>query len=266
MINLANILTAFNLLSGVLSIVLVLNGRIDLGPFFIIAAFVFDFLDGYVARKMGTSGPLGAQLDSLADMVTFGVAPAILVMVLMVMDVPGFLSNHHYELIQFDFNYWLESLIVGNTNYYLPLLTLVIPFFSLFRLAKFNLDDRQKTSFRGLPTPANAAFYLSFPLVLSFDYIPLKKSWNSLWWIFDQHFLLVLTLVLSILLVSDFRLFSLKFQDFRWKSNEIRYSFLLISLVFIIAFGFWSFSLIVFLYLILSIIENSILKKEKHEI
>lgn len=266
MFNLANILTAFNLLSGVLSIVLALHGRIDLAPFFILAAFLFDFLDGFVARKMGTSGPLGVQLDSLADMVTFGVAPGIMVMVLMVMDVPGFISNHHYELIQFDFNYWLESLIAGNSDYYLPLAALVIPFFSLFRLAKFNIDERQTTSFRGLPTPAHTAFYLSFPLVLSYDHLTVKENWDSLWWIYDQHFLLAVALVFSILLVTELPLFSLKFKTFGWKNNEIRYVFLLISLGFIIGFGFWAFSLIVFLYLILSIIENSILKKEKHEI
>lgn len=266
MFNLANILTAFNLLSGVLSIVLALHGRIDLAPFFILAAFLFDFLDGFVARKMGTSGPLGVQLDSLADMVTFGVAPGIMVMVLMVMDVPGFISNHHYELIQFDFNYWLESLIAGNSDYYLPLAALVIPFFSLFRLAKFNIDERQTTSFRGLPTPAHTAFYLSFPLVLSYDHLTVKGNWDSLWWIYDQHFLLAVALVFSILLVTELPLFSLKFKTFGWKNNEIRYVFLLISLGFIIGFGFWAFSLIVFLYLILSIIENSILKKEKHEI
>ena len=266
MFNLANILTAFNLLFGTSSIVLTLNGRIDLAAIFILIAFLFDFMDGFVARKMGTSGPLGVQLDSLADMVTFGVAPGVIVMVLMVMDVPGFISNHHYELIQFDFNYWLESLIAGNTDYYLPLVALVIPFFSLFRLAKFNIDDRQTTSFRGLPTPANTAFYLSFPLVLSYDHLTVKENWDSLWWIYDQHFLLVVAVIFSILLVTELPLFSLKFKTFGWKGNEIRYVFLLISLGFIIGFGFWAFSLIVFLYLILSIIENSILKKEKHEI
>lgn len=266
MFNLANLFTAFNLLSGIISIVLALHGRIDLAPFFILLAFLFDFLDGFIARKMGTTGPLGVQLDSLADMVTFGVAPGMIVMVLMVMDVPAFISNHHYELIQFEFNYWLESIIAGNTDYYLPLAALVIPFFSLFRLAKFNIDTRQTTSFLGLPTPAHTAFYLSFPLVLSFDHMTVKENWDSLWWLFDQHFLLVVAVVFSVMLVTEIPLFSLKLKSFGWKGNQVRYSFLLISLVFILLFGFWAFSLIVFLYLILSIVENSIVKKQQHEI
>lgn len=266
MFNLANLFTAFNLLSGVISIVLALHGRIDLAPLFILLAFLFDFLDGFIARKMGTSGPLGVQLDSLADMVTFGVAPGMIVMVLMVMDVPAFISNHHYELIQFEFNFWLESVIAGNTDYYLPLVALVIPFFSLFRLAKFNIDTRQTTSFLGLPTPAHTALYLSFPLVLSYDHLTIKENWNSLWWLFDQHFLLAIAVIFSVMLVTELPLFSLKFKSMGWQGNQLRYYFLLISLVFILLFGFWAFSLIVFLYLILSIVENSIIKKEQNEI
>lgn len=266
MFNLANLFTAFNLLSGVISIVLALHGRIDLAPLFILLAFLFDFLDGFIARKMGTSGPLGVQLDSLADMVTFGVAPGMIVMVLMVMDIPAFISNHHYELIQFEFNFWLESVIAGNTDYYLPLVALVIPFFSLFRLAKFNIDTRQTTSFLGLPTPAHTALYLSFPLVLSYDHLTIKENWNSLWWLFDQHFLLAIAVIFSVMLVTELPLFSLKFKSMGWQGNQLRYYFLLISLVFILLFGFWAFSLIVFLYLILSIVENSIIKKEQNEI
>lgn len=266
MFNLANLFTSFNLLSGVISIVLVLNGRIDLAPLFILLGFLFDFFDGFIARKMGTSGPMGVQLDSLADMITFGVAPGMILMVLMVMDVPGFLSNHHYELIQFDFNYWVESIIAGNTNYYLPLAALIVPFMSMFRLAKFNIDERQTTSFLGLPTPAHTAMYLSFPLVLSYDHLTVKENWDVLWLIFNQHFLLAISVVSSILLVTELPLFSLKFKSFGWVGNEIRYLFLLISLVLIIVFGFWAFSLIVFLYLILSVVEKLIFKKKNNEI
>lgn len=261
MFNLANLFTGFNLISGILSIVLLLNGRIDLAPLFILLAFVFDFFDGFIARKMKTAGPIGVQLDSLADMVTFGVAPGLMVMVLMVMNVEPFLSNHHYELIQFDFNYWVESLIAGNTDYYLPLVALLIPFMSMFRLAKFNLDERQHESFIGLPTPAHTAFYMMFPLVLSFDHETIRENWSWMWVIFDQHFIMGFVLLLSFMLVSEIPLFSLKFKTFSLKSNEIRYMFLLISLGIIIFLGFWSISIIVFLYLILSFIENRFIKK-----
>ena len=169
MFNLANILTAGNLLSGVVAILLALLGRIDLAPFAIVVGALFDFLDGFVARKMKTAGEIGKQLDSLADMVTFGVAPGIIMMVVMTIDVNEFILNPYFEIIRFDFMFYLESILNGATNDFSPFIALTIPFFSIFRLAKFNVDTRQSDSFIGLPTPASTLFFMTFPLLLAFS-------------------------------------------------------------------------------------------------
>ena len=266
MFNLANLFTGFNLLSGILAIILTMNGRIDLAPLLILAGFIFDFFDGFLARKLKTSGPMGKQLDSLADLVTFGVAPGLIMMVVMVMNIEGFQFNHYYEIVQFDFNYWTEAILSGSTDYYLPLIALVIPFVSMFRLAKFNIDERQSKSFIGLPTPAHTAFYMTFPLVLSYDIESVSATWEYTWILFDPNFLAVVMVLMSILLVAEVRLFSFKSGSFSWKQNKIQYLFLLISLGLIIIFKFWSLSLIVLLYLILSIVGNTFLKKSKNEV
>jgi CDP-diacylglycerol--serine O-phosphatidyltransferase len=263
MFNLANLFTGFNLIAGILSIILTLNGRIDLAPLLILAGFLFDFFDGFIARKLKKDGPIGVQLDSLADLVTFGVAPGMLVMVVMVMHIEAFQHKHFYEIIQFDFNLWVESILAGNTDYFIPLIALIIPFMSMFRLAKFNVDERQSTSFIGLPTPAHTAFYLSWPLVLSYDIESVKENWDILWIIFDPNFIAAVVVLMSILLVTEVPLFSFKVSSYGWRSNKIRYSFLLISLGLIFIFKYWSLSIIVILYLILSLFDNYNIKKKE---
>ena len=263
MINLPNVFTAANMISGIVAIILAFAGRLDLAPFAIFTGAFFDFFDGFLARKMGVAGPMGKQLDSLADMVTFGVAPGIIML--------GVMTTDPYELqlaldLGFgspDLHIYVDDLIAGDFSNWLPLFSFWIPFFSIFRLAKFNIDERQTDRFIGLPTPANTLFFMTFPLVMSYGD---PETLAQLDFLLNPFVLAGLCLVMSVLLVLEIPLFALKFKQFGWKGNQIRYYFLLISAGLIVVFKTWSIALIVFLYLILSLIENLINKNKTHEI
>lgn len=275
MFNIPNLFTAANLLCGVFAIILSLAGRIDIAPFVIYLAAIFDFLDGFLARKLKVSGELGKQLDSLADMVTFGLAPGILMMVVMIttiyIDGP-FYSNDFVSHVHFQIQNWINAVFYNVPNSmdasikYLPFVALFIPFMSMFRLAKFNLDVRQTDSFIGLPTPLNTIFFTFFPLVLWLNYETWKYDEGIFGYVFNSYFLVFLVLIMSILLIAELPLFSLKFKNFGWKANEIRYIFLILSGILILVFMVWAIPLIVFLQVILSIIDNKFLKKSKNEI
>lgn len=275
MFNIPNLFTAFNLLCGVLSIICSLAGRIDIAPFFIYLAALLDFFDGFLARKMKIAGELGKQLDSLADMVSFGVAPGILMMVVMIVSVyldgpvydDNLASHVHSQL-----NNWVNALFYNVPNSmdasikYLPFVALFIPFMSMFRLAKFNLDTRQTDSFIGVPTPLNTIFFTFFPLVLVSEFDTWTKDIGIFEYVFNSYFIAGLILLMSSLLVAEIPLFSLKFKNFKFKGNEIRFIFLIISAIFILVFMVWSIPLIVFLQLILSLIENKINKTKVNEV
>ncbi len=266
MFNLANLISGLNLLCGFCSIVAALLGRIDLAVFLIFLGATFDFLDGFVARKLNIHSEMGKQLDSLADIVTFGVAPGVFMMVVLMIDVNAYLNNPYYEVIRYDFVNEMEMIFDGSSTYYLPFIALLIPFFSLFRLAKFNIDKRQSDKFIGLPTPANTLFFSGFPLAITHpEFVPdFLRDYTLLFC--NPYLLSGLIVVFSMLLVAELPLFALKFKHFSWNGNEIRYVFLLISLIIIVAFRTWSVSIIVFLYLILSLIQNSISKQQGNEI
>jgi len=281
MFNIPNLFTAANMLCGFVSIILALFGRIDLAPLFILAAVVFDFLDGFIARKMNLQGELGKQLDSLADMVTFGIAPGIIMLVMIVIgiDFSALLSKEsgtnfqntelsYYSFIQiWD---WIQALIYGVPNdfnasiKYLPFTALIIPFLAMFRLAKFNLDKRQSDRFRGVPTPLNTIFFLFFPLYFSFNLNQWEHQENWILMLFDCYTLSVITVLFSVLMVTDIPLISLKFKTWTWNENKFRYILVGSSLIIIPLFWIWAILIIVFLYLLLSLIENYQLKK--HEV
>lgn len=268
MINLPNLFTSANMLSGIIAILLALAGRIDLAPLAIFAGALFDFADGFLARKLGVSGELGKQLDSLADMVTFGVAPGIIMLVVMSMDVEGYIASRAAgevfpEMIYYDFFAYINQILAGEVNYAIPFFALAIPFFSIFRLAKFNVDLRQTDRFIGLPTPANTLFFMTFPLMISYGDLSQGETIVS---ICQPEVLAPLCVLMSFMLIVEIPLFALKFKQYGWKGNQIRYSFLLISAGLIIVFKTWSVALIVFLYLILSLLDNVISKKETDEI
>ena len=259
MFNLANLFTSANLLSGIASILLALTGNLEYAVYAIFAGAFFDFLDGFVARLMNTTGEIGKQLDSLADMVTFGVAPGVIMMVVLTFDVTIDFSP---ELAQKSTAEWINSVIDGHFSI-VPIAGMIIPFFSLFRLAKFNLDTRQTTSFIGLPTPANTLFFMTFPLVLVSG---VDTSDELTFLLFSPYVLVPLIIIMGVMMVSEIPLFSLKISFFKFKGNEVRFIFLLISLILILVFKVWAIALIVFLYLILSIIESTFLNNDKNEI
>ncbi|MDX1651755.1 MAG: CDP-alcohol phosphatidyltransferase family protein [Brumimicrobium sp.] len=286
MFNLANILSGFNLLAGITSIILAFSGRLEAAVIAIFVGAILDFLDGMVARLMKQQSELGKQLDSLADIVTFGVAPGVIVFILLIIsgawdiinETGGNLDNLWFEgTMGYSVHYWVSVYLndlVGNMNPYypahfygwymfLPFIGLIIPFFSLFRLAKFNLDERQTQGFIGLPTPANSIFFASFGLIL-WDAFG-ENNWKtvmSMTLIKDQV-IMSFVIIFSLLLISEIRLFSLKFRDFKWRGNEIRYGFLLISALIIVLLYVWALPIIVLLYILMSIISNKFKTEKK---
>jgi len=266
MFNLANILSGLNLTSGVLAILLAFFGRLDFAVYAILAGAIFDFFDGFAARLFKSNGEMGKQLDSLADVVTFGVAPGVIMMILLMIDIGGFMNNPYPEVMRYDFMGEMHYLLDGTSTYFIPAIALLLPFFAMFRLAKFNIDKRQRYHFIGLPTPACTLFFMSFPLMVALpgqtpdflkDYVLLAT---------DPYLLSGLIVLFGILMISEIPLFSLKFKSFTWNGNEIRWIFLLISIGIIVVFRTWSLALIVFLYLILSLVQINTLKKQENEI
>lgn len=257
-ISIPNMLTGFNLLSGFVSIVLTAVGRLDLAVLFILIGMVCDFLDGMAARLLKMQGELGKQLDSLADMVTFGVAPGFMMLSMMILDVELFTSEAYPENISFDFIEHISLLLSGEINDFVPFVALLIPFFSMLRLGKFNIDTRQSESFIGLPTPANTLFFLGFPLVLFFpNWLPdFALEWRQI--MLNQYTMAICSVLFSLLLISEIPLFSLKFKNLSWTANKTRYVFLLISIGLILSLKVLSIPLIVILYLIISGITNFI--------
>lgn len=272
MFNIPNILTACNLLSGILAILMVFFGRLDWAPWFIFLGAIFDWLDGFMARILNQFSELGKQLDSLADMITFGLAPGVFMMAVMVTSIDlgnPILSNNFNDYAAYCLNNWKNALLFGSSKIFtgiylwLPFVALLIPVFSLFRLAKFNIDTRQNDSFLGLPTPANTLFFTTFVLALS-SYFS-KEGYPSYFvsFLFEPILLASTIIFMSYFLITEIPLFALKMKSFGWAGNEIRYLFVIISLLIIFTTGVWSIALIVFLYLILSIItkKSSSIKK-----
>ena len=274
MFSIPNIVTALNMLSGVMAIILTFSGRLDLAPFAIFAGAIFDFFDGFLARKLGVSGELGKQLDSLADMITCGLAPGLMMLNVIVVSIylegPYYAMSFH-EYAHFQLNNWINAVFHGVPNSmdasikFLPFFGMIIPFFSMFRLAKFNIDERQSDSFIGLPTPLNTIFFCFFPLLLWVKFGHFYDGASFVSYILDPYVLSVVVIIMSLLLVSELHLFSLKFKQLGWKGNEIRYVFLILCSLFIGLFLVWSIPLIVILYLSFSLILQKSNSKE-HEI
>lgn len=219
-----NILTCTNLFCGCLAIIAAFQWNLIWASYLVGIGALLDFLDGMSSRYLNAYSNMGKQLDSLADMVSFGVVPGIIM----------------YQLIM------SQSMETGFIS--IGLIALLIPVFSALRLAKFNIDTRQSDSFIGLPTPANAILICSLPLVFIYDEMQLGHYLNNL------YFLIGLTIVTSFLLVSKIPMFSLKFKDAGWVNNKVRYVFLGIALILLVVIHFTAIPIIILLYIILSII------------
>lgn len=239
-----NLLTTFNLLSGCLALLMLAIGDPLMAAFLVLAAAVFDFFDGFAARALKVSTPIGGDLDSLADMVTFGVVPGMML-------VYYLLETTGYSLI--GLTTFIEHPIL--------ILPLTIPVFSALRLAKFNVDTRQTDSFRGVPTPASALWVISIPLILHFTPDHLELDVTDV--ITGEWFLVASAVVLSLLMVSDVPLLAMKFKSFGWKGNEVRFVFLIISVVLLIILRPLAIPIILSLYVLISIINNLFLKKDE---
>ncbi|MFT4669002.1 MAG: CDP-diacylglycerol--serine O-phosphatidyltransferase [Flavobacteriaceae bacterium] len=235
-----NIITSLNLLCGCVAVLFAVSGDLISASFFVFFGIFFDFFDGLAARLLNAHSDVGLEFDSLADMITSGVAPAIVMVQLL---NESFFGNTLNIAETFSADGWN----LGMTNY-LPLIGLVIAMASGYRLAKFNVDTRQTTSFIGLPTPANALLILSLPLILHFQ----SSDWIEEI-ILNKWFLIGLTLVSSMLLNAELPLFGLKFKTWDFKSNAIRYLFLVFCAVLLVLLKFIAIPLIIVLYILLSV-------------
>lgn len=229
-----NTITAANLFMGCLSIVATFDGNLTQASYFILIAALLDFLDGFAARLLKVQSEIGKQLDSLADMVSFGVAPGFI-----------FYSISQDNLV-FEYGF-LQNVPTMLLCSYLPFLIMI---FSGIRLAKFNIDTRQTDSFIGLPTPANALFICCIPMVLENGPIFAQEFFTSV------SFLILYPILISYLLIAEIPLFALKFKTFTFKGNEIRYSFLIASVLLIFAFHYFGIGLSIILYVLLSLFNH----------
>jgi len=214
-----NALTSGNLLSGCAGIVCAFNYPQVPTVWFVWIACTFDFFDGFSARFLKVSSPIGKELDSLADMVSFGVLPAITMRNLLIDAGAGDLA-------------WIG---------------LLLAVFSALRLAKFNIDTRQSDSFIGVPTPAHALFICGIPSLMTI--IPER--------LFNTYSLIGITILFCFLMVSSLPLFALKFKDFKWKSNKIRFTFLLLGILLITFFKAAGLPLAILLYIVFSLMFRS---------
>ncbi len=221
---LPNAVTCLNLLCGCLALTHIFAGRLEIGAYFVAAAAAADFADGLLARALRVSSAIGKDLDSLADMVSFGMVPGAV----------------FFELL-------MQGVGPDALPEWLPYLGFIVSIFSALRLAKFNNDTRQTTSFIGLPTPACTLVVASLPLILAHDQFGLAPV------ILHPGLLLGLIVLLSGLLVAELPLFALKFKTLRWADNRRRFLFLLLTAGLLLALKAAAVPLVVLLYVLLSV-------------
>ena len=228
--HLPNAVTCLNLLCGCLALTNIFAGRLEAGAWFVAAAALADFADGLLARALRVSSAIGKDLDSLADMVSFGVVPGAILGSLLAKSVAGGSYPGSATLWE-----WV------------PYIGFLVTIFSALRLAKFNNDTRQTTSFIGLPTPACTLVVASLPLILSHDNFGLREVVLNPW------LLLGLTVLLSGLLVAELPLFALKFKSLRWADNRRRFIFMLLAAGLLLGLRATAVPLVVLLYVLLSV-------------
>lgn len=219
--HLPNFLTSCNLMCGCLGIVFVLEERGVPAAYLVWLACVFDFFDGFAARMLKVHSPVGKELDSLADVISFGVLPALVM----------------YKMIG-----------ASSSSVILPYAAFMIAVFSALRLAIFNVDETQSDSFKGLNTPANTLFITSLPLL----------SDDVGGWLYQPVILVAITFIFSLLLVSRIEIFALKFKNFSWQENKLRFTFLLLSVLLLVSLQILAIPLIIILYIVLSLIDNTV--------
>ena len=228
-----NFITSLNLVSGFIAIIFAANGNLVTASWLILAAMIFDFLDGFSARLLKAYSPVGKELDSLADVVSFGVAPGLIIYHLLLnsvtLNAPVDINSDFLKIIL------------------LMLISAIMPVCGAIRLAIFNLDSTQSTSFKGLPIPANALAVISVVIACHYSHSQLIDSFTA-----SPLLLILFTVILSLLMVTRIPLFSLKISNFKLKGNEGRYILAGLIVIFFVIFGILALPLIVPLYLVSS--------------
>ncbi len=255
--NIPNAITCCNLLCGCFAIVKALEGNLVMAAYLVGIAAVLDFLDGFAARLLNVNSPIGKDLDSLADMVTFGIVPGMVIYQLIVISNNLVIDG---PAIQGWSVYPTFSNPENSGTYLLKYFAFIIPVFSAIRLAKFNNDKKQSDSFIGLPTPANAILVCSFPLILYVSNDDTYMIYTAC--LVNPYFLAATSIIMSLLLVSNIPLFALKFNTFGWAGNRIRYIFLALSALMLVFLQFVGIPLIVMLYILISLLNNLTKKTE----
>ena len=219
-----NLLTISNLICGCIALYFTFKGELVYTAYLIVLAAIFDFMDGAVARLLNVSNPIGKELDSLADMVSFGLVPGSVVFHLL----------DESPLSQYSF------------------MALIIPIFSAYRLAKFNVDENQNENFIGLPTPANCLVFISIPLITTFN------SESTIAYLFEiPEILLIITILMSLALVSKIKMFSLKFKNLKFQDNKLRFFIITMSIFLLTWLEFSAIPIIILLYMMMSIVKRT---------
>jgi CDP-diacylglycerol--serine O-phosphatidyltransferase len=235
--NVPNLITLLNLISGSIAIILAFSGEMILAAWFIILAAIFDFLDGLAARLLHARSDIGAQLDSLADVISFGLAPSV-IMYLLLLQSP-------------DLQSWSAGSVI-----LLPFASLLLVAGGAYRLAKFNTDVTQADGFKGLPIPSAGLFVAALPLILYQH----NETGELVKFIQNQYTLLAIVIFLSWLMVSNIPMLALKFKNLQWRDNGPQFILLGSALILFLFFRYSAVPMIIFLYIIISII--SLLRKK----
>ncbi|MCG8475317.1 MAG: CDP-diacylglycerol--serine O-phosphatidyltransferase [Cytophagales bacterium] len=221
--SLPNALTCGNLVCGCIGVVQVLQGSVMMGTYMIVLGGIFDFFDGFAARLTKSSSPIGKELDSLADMVTFGVLPSVII-----------------------FNLMAQA----TESAWLPYLAFFMAALSALRLAKFNVDTRQAMGFIGMPTPGNALFVGSLPYLVAQNTLGMGVYLQNYW------VLLAIVVVMSLLLVAEVPMMAMKFKTYAWKDNKLKYMFMLFSLGMLAFFQIAAVPFVILVYVLVSWLSN----------
>ena len=245
-----NLLTLLNLLSGTIAVYFAVKEELVIAAGFVFLGIIFDFFDGFAARILKVQGELGKQLDSLADVVTSGVVPGIVLFQLISKSVENKCwENAVNSVLKTDNELYFTS------TFFISLIGLLFTMGAAYRLAKFNIDVRQTSSFIGLPTPAAALVVLSLPLILNYSGNEFASGIIQNVW-----FLIGLAVLLCYLMNAEIPLFSLKFKDYSWKKNKIKYLFIILTAILSTLFQFIAIPIVILLYVLLSTVENRQLK------
>ena len=234
-----NIFTLLNLLSGTIAVIFAVQGQLVIAAYLVFLGIFFDFFDGFFARLLNVQGELGKQLDSLADVVTSGVVPGIVLFQLLK-------SKNAIEIFNTEIVSWQTNVVE-----FLPFICLAVTLAAAYRLAKFNIDERQTSSFIGLPTPAAALVVLSLPLILEYSAFETASVIIQ-----NKWFLIILTAILCYLMNAEIPLFSLKFKNYTWKDNKVKFIFIILTAILLVIFQFIAIPMIILLYVFISLLTN----------